>query len=49
MVATGRTNREIAEELMLSVKTVETHLGRAFGKLGVQTRAALAAQVRAGA
>jgi DNA-binding CsgD family transcriptional regulator len=48
MVATGRTNREIAEELMLSVKTVETHLGRAFGKLGVPTRAALAAQVRAG-
>ncbi|HEY4419856.1 MAG TPA: LuxR C-terminal-related transcriptional regulator [Pseudonocardia sp.] len=49
MVATGRTNREIADELMLSVKTVETHLGRAFGKLGVPTRAALAAQVRAGA
>jgi DNA-binding CsgD family transcriptional regulator len=48
LVATGRTNREIAEELMLSVKTVETHLGRAFGKLGVPTRSALAAQVRAG-
>lgn len=49
LVATGRTNREIAEELLLSVKTVETHLGRAFGKLGVPTRSALAAHVRAGA
>jgi DNA-binding CsgD family transcriptional regulator len=49
LVATGRTNREIAEELLLSVKTIETHLGRAFGKLGVPTRSALAAEVRAGA
>jgi DNA-binding CsgD family transcriptional regulator len=46
LVASGHTNREIAEELMLSVKTVETHLGRAFAKLGVSTRSALAAQVR---
>jgi DNA-binding CsgD family transcriptional regulator len=48
LVASGCTNREIAEELMLSVKTVETHLGRAYAKLGVSTRSALAAQVRTG-
>ena len=36
--------RAMAERLGLSVKTVETHLGRMKGKLGVKTRAALARQ-----
>jgi DNA-binding NarL/FixJ family response regulator len=41
-VARGLTNRQIAEELFLSPRTVEAHLSRAFAKLGVNTRAALA-------
>lgn len=43
LAAARRTNREIADELMLSERTVENHLYRAFGKLGVTTRAELAA------
>jgi DNA-binding CsgD family transcriptional regulator len=42
LVADGRTNREVARELVVSVKTVETHLGRVFAKLGVRSRTELA-------
>lgn len=48
LVAGGRTNREIATALFLSEKTVERHLSRIFGKLGVTSRAAVAAYVAAG-
>ena len=41
-VAEGRTNREVAEALCLSPRTVEFHLGNAYRKLGVHGRAALA-------
>jgi ATP/maltotriose-dependent transcriptional regulator MalT len=34
----GRTNRQIAQELYLSIKTVEGHLARAYGKLGIASR-----------
>lgn len=44
-VADGMSNREIAARLYLSEKTIETHLARAFSKLGVSKRAALASRI----
>ncbi|SEL51946.1 ATP-, maltotriose-and DNA-dependent transcriptional regulator MalT [Rhodococcus maanshanensis] len=41
LVATGMTNREIAERLTLSVRTVEGHVHRVLAKLGVDDREAL--------
>lgn len=40
-LARGRTQREVAEELGLSVKTVETYRARIGDKLGLRTRADL--------
>ena len=37
LVASGLTNREIADRLVLSVRTVETHVDRILGKLGFTT------------
>jgi DNA-binding CsgD family transcriptional regulator len=34
----GRTNREIAEQLFLSVNTVQTHLAHVYRKLGITRR-----------
>ncbi len=45
LVAAGRTNKEIAAELFLSAKTVENHLARISGKLGVRGRAAVAGAI----
>lgn len=44
--ATRLRNREIAEQLGLSVRTVENHLARAFRKLGVASRDELPAALR---
>jgi two-component system, NarL family, response regulator NreC len=41
LVALGHTNREIAQRLVLSVRTVETHRARIQRRLGLQTRAEL--------
>jgi DNA-binding CsgD family transcriptional regulator len=41
MAAGGRTNREIAHELYVTLKTVEGHLSRAYIKLGIESRAEL--------
>jgi len=38
LAATGATNREIAQTLFVTEKTVETHLGRAFRKLDISSR-----------
>jgi DNA-binding CsgD family transcriptional regulator len=45
LVARGSRNREVAAALFLSEKTVETHLAAAFRKLGVRSRAQLAARL----
>jgi non-specific serine/threonine protein kinase len=39
----GRTNKEIAAELVLSVRTVEHHRGSIYGKTGASSRAQLVA------
>jgi DNA-binding CsgD family transcriptional regulator len=38
LAATGGTNRDIAQTLFVTEKTVETHLGRAFRKLDISSR-----------
>jgi DNA-binding CsgD family transcriptional regulator len=38
LAAAGRTNREIAVELYVTLKTVEGHLARAYAKLGIDGR-----------
>jgi DNA-binding CsgD family transcriptional regulator len=43
LVAAGRTNRQVAAELVLSEHTVARHLQNAFGKIGVSSRAAAVA------
>ena len=40
LIAKGRSNTEIANELVISGLTVKTHIGRIFTKLGVRDRAA---------
>jgi predicted ATPase/DNA-binding CsgD family transcriptional regulator len=43
LAARGLTNRQIAEQLVLSVRTVETHVSRVLTKLGFSTRGQLTA------
>jgi DNA-binding CsgD family transcriptional regulator len=43
LIATGKTNKEIGNQLHLSVKTVDRHVSNIFDKLGVPTRAAATA------
>ena len=42
LAAAGRTNRDIAQELFITLATVETHLTRAYRKLEVPGRDELA-------
>jgi DNA-binding NarL/FixJ family response regulator len=41
LAARGLSNREIAGELVVTVRTVEFHLSRAYDKLGIGSRAEL--------
>jgi DNA-binding CsgD family transcriptional regulator len=41
LVAAGRSNKEVASALYLSTRTVEGHLSRVYGKLGVHSRVEL--------
>jgi predicted ATPase/DNA-binding NarL/FixJ family response regulator len=43
LVTQGKSNREIAEELVISERTVANHLASIFNKTGVENRAAAAA------
>jgi DNA-binding NarL/FixJ family response regulator len=43
VVATGATNREVADRLVISEKTVARHVSNIFAKLGVASRAAATA------
>lgn len=47
MAAEGRTNREVAQSLFVTQKTVEVHLSHAYQKLGITSRSALPAALAA--
>jgi DNA-binding CsgD family transcriptional regulator len=48
LVAAGRTNRQAAAELVVSVKTIEYHLCNAYAKLAVSSRTQLALTLNEG-
>lgn len=41
MAAEGQTNRDIAQRLFVTPKTVEVHLSHAYGKLAIRSRSEL--------
>lgn len=43
LIASGKSNREIADKLVLSQKTVARHVSNIFGKLGASSRSAVTA------
>jgi DNA-binding NarL/FixJ family response regulator len=45
LVAGGRTNKEVAAQLFVSVKTVEANLSRIYAKLSLRSRSELAARM----
>jgi LuxR family maltose regulon positive regulatory protein len=46
LMAAGRTNRQIAEELVIAIGTVKSHLHHIYGKLDAQGRVEAAARAR---
>jgi len=49
LVASGHTNREVAEAMFVTVKTVEANLSKIYRKVGVTSRRELARELRSGA
>ncbi len=47
LAASGRTNRDVASELLISPKTVEATLARVYRKLGIRSRAELGQRMQA--
>lgn len=45
-VVAGMSNRDIASDMAISVKTVQFHIGNVYSKLGVHTRVQLANRLR---
>jgi DNA-binding NarL/FixJ family response regulator len=45
LAAQGLTNKEIAQRLVVTVSTVEFHLSKTYAKLGIHSRAQLAARL----
>jgi DNA-binding CsgD family transcriptional regulator len=44
-VARGLSNRQVADRLFVSPRTVESHLSHVFAKVGLQTRTELALEL----
>src|SRR5205823_5584587 len=45
LAAAGRSNKEIAAALVVSVYTVERHLSHVYAKLGIRSRSQLAGRI----
>ena len=48
LAAEGRSNRDIAQALFVTPKTIEVHLSNTYRKLGIRSRRELAAALAAG-
>ena len=48
LVAEGMSNRDVADVLFVSVKTVETNLTRVYRKLGIRSRTQLGKRLASG-
>lgn len=46
LVSMGKSNKEVAQELYVTVKTIQYHLTRIYAKFGVRSRGELAARYR---
>jgi DNA-binding CsgD family transcriptional regulator len=46
LVIRGQTNREIAETLIVSERTIDNHVQRMFAKLGITRRSDLSAALK---
>jgi LuxR family maltose regulon positive regulatory protein len=47
LIAAGRSNREIADTLVIALSTVKTHINNLYGKLGIHSRTQALARARA--